>query len=158
MSDTPKQLSSTPAPQPAQDTDEASYEWSTMRVVEGVTTNVVSALIIGIGGILIAAFYALGVLIASALHVPNGLLGLVSLLILGGILTLISVILVIVAFVRKIPPSIAAGMFIGALTGAAIVIALEKKGGISWATGDNQASKTQPQGQKENAKTEADNP
>lgn len=131
MNDVSKQYSPTPVPQSVRSTGEMSFEWSTTRVVEGVTVNVVSALIIGIDGIIIAALYALIVLIASALHVPGGLLGLVSLLILGGILTLGIVIIVIWALIRKIPPDIAVGMAIGALVGASIAVALEKEGGVA---------------------------
>jgi len=157
MNDTPKQLSQTPAPQPAQPTGEASYEWLTIRVVEGVTIYVVSAFIIGISGLILAAFYALIVLIASALHAPGGLLGLISLLVLGGILTLIVVILVIWALIRRTSPFVVGGMALGALVGAAIAIALEKEGGIAGIVAKH-APQTQPHDQKENAKTEASNP
>jgi hypothetical protein len=151
--DIPKQFSPTPAPMPVQATGETSYEWSTTRVVEGVTINVASALIIGIGGIIVAAFYALIVLVANALHTPSGLLGMVALFILGGILTLVIVIIVIWALIRKTSPSIVVGMAIGGLVGAAIAAATEREGGITGVL-----AKHAPQAQKENAKAEANNP
>lgn len=151
MSDVLKQPAPT-SPQPDQSAEEVSYEWSTARVAEGVAINVVSALIIGIGGIIVAAFYALIVLIVSALHAPGGLLGIVALFILGGILTLVIVIIVVWAFIRRIPPTIAVGMAMGALVGAAIAIAIEQKGGLA-----AMVAKHAPQDHKENAKTEAAN-
>jgi hypothetical protein len=87
-----------------------------------------SALIIGVGGNIVAAIYALIVLVANALHAPGRLLALIS---LGGILTLGILAIVIWAFIRQISPTIAIGMAMGALVGAAIARAIEQKGGLA---------------------------
>jgi len=106
------------------DTDK-HYEWSYIRVAEGVTTNVVSAVLIGLGAIILGAVYGIWVLILSALHTPDGLVGIAALILLGAILMLVILAIVIYAWVRGISSATLAGALLGAMIGAAIGAAID---------------------------------
>ena len=127
-----------------------SYEWSYMRVAEGVTTNVVSASIIGLGAILLGAVYGAWVLVLSALHTPDGLIGILALILLGAMLMLVILVVVIIAWFRGMSAGTLIGMLVGAAIGAAIGRAIESGKGINWTVGAN------AQEQKNTAKTESE--
>lgn len=108
----------------AADTDN-SYEWSSMRVVEQTVINVVSAAIIGTGAIIAGAIYAAWVLLLSALHTPDGLVGILAFVLLGAVLMLLILIVVIVAWFRRMSSATLAGIVIGAMVGGLIGAALD---------------------------------
>lgn len=102
-----------------------AYEWSYQRIVESITINVVSALLIGLGAVFLGALYGVGTLVASALHTPNGLLGIAALVFLGGILTLVILGIVVFAWIRGLSSATVAGMLLGALVGGLIGAAID---------------------------------
>lgn len=112
----------------AADTDKP-YEWSYVRVFEQTVINVVSAAIIGTGAIILGSIYAAWVLLLSALHTPDGLVGILAFVLLGAVLTLLILAAVIVALFRRMRSAILrsaalAGMVIGAMVGAMLGAAL----------------------------------
>jgi Na+/proline symporter len=100
--------------------NENAYEWSYIRVAEGVTTNVVSAVIIGGLAILSGVIYAGWALVLSALHAPSGIVGILAFILLGAVLMFVILVIVIVAWLRGMKSTALAGMLIGAIVGAAI--------------------------------------
>jgi hypothetical protein len=104
---------------------DTAYEWSYMRVAEGVTTNVVSAVIIGGLAILGGAVYAGWTLVLNALHTPSGIVGMLAFILLGAVLMLVILGVVIVAWIRGTSTATLAGIMIGAIVGAAIGAAID---------------------------------
>lgn len=107
----------------AADTDKP-YEYSPLRVAEGVTINVVSAVLIGLGAIILGAAYAGWALVLSALHTPDGLVGVIALILLGAMLLLIILVVAIVAWIRGMSSAALSGMLLGAMIGASIGAAI----------------------------------
>jgi hypothetical protein len=151
--DSPKQEQVQKPPAPAS-TDDA-YEWSFIRVAEGVMTNVVSFLIIGLLGIFGGLIYAAALLVLNVLHTPSGLIGILAFILLGAVLMLIILGIAIVAWFRGMSSAALMGMAIGAIVGAAIGAAIDsgewKKWKFDWAEA---ATKTQEQ--KKATKTESE--
>jgi len=106
---------------------EAAYEWSYMRVAEGTGTNVVSAAVIGTGGIFLGLIYAAWTLLLNVLHAPAGLVGILAFILLGAVLMLIILVLMIVAWFRRLSSPTLAGMLLGAMVGAALGAAIASK-------------------------------
>ncbi len=156
MSDVPKQPVPASTPRPDQASEKEPYEWSATRVAEGVIINVVSASIIGIGGLILAGLFSLIALIASALHAPAGLLGLISLFVLAVVLVLIALAITIWALIRRLSPGAAAGLAIGLFVWALVDAALEKGGGISDILRRTNLE-PQPQSQDQNEKDKGEN-
>ncbi len=131
-----------------------SYEWSYMRVAEAVTTNVVSAVIIGLGAIILGTVYGAWALVLSALHTPSGLVGVLALILLGAMLMLAILVVAIIAWFRGTSSATLMGMLLGAMIGAAIGAAIDSGKWNDWIIAA--AAKTQEQ--KTGAKQEASNP
>src|SRR5713101_2964745 len=106
------------------DTDKP-YEWSYIRVAEGIVTYVVSAAIIGSGAIFVGVIYAGWLLLLSALHTPAGIVGILAFILLGAVLVLLSLGIAIVAWFRHMSSATLAGMVLGAVVGAAIGAAID---------------------------------
>jgi xanthine/uracil/vitamin C permease (AzgA family) len=108
----------------ASDTNKG-YEWSYIRVAEGVTIIVVSATIIGAAGIFLGLVYAGWTLLLNVWHAPAGLVGILAFALLGAVLMLITLAVVIVAWFRRMSSATFIGMMIGAAVGAAIGAAID---------------------------------
>src|SRR5260370_8633356 len=125
------------------------YEWSYIRVAEGVTINVVTAVVIGIGAIILGVVYAGWALLLNVWHAPAGFIGILAFILLGAVIMLLILIVFIVAWIRGMSSAIMAGMLIGAMVGAAIGAAIDSgKWKIDWAKA--------AQEQKRAAKTESE--
>ena len=131
-----------------------SFEWSYIRVAEAVTTNVVSAVIIGLGAVILGVVYGTWVLVLSALHTPDGLIGILGLLLLGATLMLVVLVVAIIAWVRGMSSATFIGMLLGAMIGAAIGAAIDSGKWNDWII----AAAVKTQEQQTGAKQEASNP
>lgn len=101
------------------------YEWSYVRVAEQTVINVVSAIIIGGGALVLGLIYAGWLLLLNVWHTPAGLEGILAFVLLGAVLMLIMLVVVVVAWVRGMSSAALGGMVIGAMIGAAIGAAID---------------------------------
>jgi len=132
-----------------------TYEWSYMRVAEGVTINVVSAVLISVLGIILGVIYGGWTLLLNVWHAPAGLIGILAFILLGAVLVLIILVLVIVAWFRGMSSATLAGMMLGAIVGAAIGAVIDSGEWKKWKFDFTEAApKTQEQ--KKAAKTESE--
>ena len=129
-----------------------SYEWSFMRIAEGVTTNVVSAIIIGSLAIISGTVYAGWTLLLIVLHTPDGLIGILAFILLGAILMLIVLIVAVIAWFRGTSSAALVGMLIGAMIGAALGAAIDSGKLSEWVA----AAVAKQQEQKNATKTEGE--
>ena len=106
---------------------EQDYTWSTTRVIEGVTINVITFLFIALLGLLGGMIYAAWLLVLNLLHTPSELVGILAFILLGAVFGLLTLIVALILWIRRMRPATAAGMVIGAVVGAAIGARLDSR-------------------------------